>query len=118
MWVIGGYPKYSDVWYSADGIKWTSATLSAPWSPRWGHTSVVWRGKIWVIGFGDVWYSSDGADWRLATVTPGWLSRVYQTSVVHNGAIWILGGYNGVIDMNDVWYSPAPTAVHPWRLYP
>jgi len=72
--VIGGYsyPKIlNDVWYSSDGINWYCATDSADWCPRYGHTTVVFDDKIWIIGgreslsfeghqeyhLNDVWYS-------------------------------------------------------------
>jgi hypothetical protein len=63
----------SDIWHSSDGIIWTSATLQAPWLPRYGHASVVYDGRIWLLGGwattpppppypppyqNDVWYSS------------------------------------------------------------
>jgi hypothetical protein len=79
MWVIGGQfddgmavgiPFYDDVWYSSDGLTWTEATGEAGWDARSKHSSVVFNGKIWVIGgyyedmfltiyryFNDVWYS-------------------------------------------------------------
>ena len=45
--------------------EWTQATTSAGWSARYLHTSVVFDGKLWVIGgyngsngFNDVWYAN------------------------------------------------------------
>ena len=52
----------SDVWYSTDGVSWTRATATPGWSERQAHTSVVFDGKMWVMGgyggtyFRDVWY--------------------------------------------------------------
>jgi hypothetical protein len=53
---------------------WIQSASSAPWSGRYGHTSVVFDNKIWVIGgyngnnlLNDIWYSSDGINWTLAT---------------------------------------------------
>ncbi len=40
LWVLGGgnyVPKYqarSDVWCSADGVRWEQVTQAAPWAPR------------------------------------------------------------------------------------
>jgi hypothetical protein len=91
MWVIGGaswdyfgYFGLHDVWYSSDGMHWQCATLSAPWTPRWQHSSVVLGGKIWVLGgaeypdgwgnqqdgypVNDIWYFATptaAASWRL-----------------------------------------------------
>jgi len=45
-----------------DGVNWTQATATAGWSARRYHTSVVFDGKMWVIGgystatLRDVWY--------------------------------------------------------------
>jgi len=126
IWVLGGNADSSggfhknDVWYSSDGASWTSATLSAPWSRRDFHSSVVFNGKIWVIGGegpqapagsrNDVWYSSDGVSWTSATLSAPWSRRDSHTSLVFNGRIWVIGGeyYNpsgpGAV-FNDVWYS-------------
>jgi len=68
MWVMGGcywddgHHCTNDVWYSTDGVNWTQATASAGWHGRGGHTSVVFKNRMWMIGGGasrnDVWYSS------------------------------------------------------------
>lgn len=69
IWVIGGTDGsqvFNDVWYSEDGIIWTQATASAPFLARYGHTSVPFDNRMWVIGgndnaggvFKDVWYST------------------------------------------------------------
>ena len=38
--------------FAVEGINWVQATESAPWKERFGHTSVVFDNKIWVIGGG------------------------------------------------------------------
>jgi hypothetical protein len=82
MWVIGGRhgmdalsdtnPFFSDAWYSTEGVTWIQATAKAGFSPRWGHSSLVFNNKMWVIAGispdsitvnrynSDVWYSSFG----------------------------------------------------------
>jgi hypothetical protein len=116
MWVLGGWDTIfgsrgcrNDVWYSTDGINWTQATDSAGWSPRWGHTSVVFDNKMWVLGGGynDVWYSSDGVNWIEATDSAGWSGRYGHTSVVFYNKIWVIGGWSTVSPYyrNDVWFS-------------
>jgi hypothetical protein len=119
IWVIGGWdddwingPYKNDIWYSSDGINWTLATSSASWSGRYGHTSVVFNDKIWVIGGldnsglkNDVWYSSDGVNWTLATDTAPWSERYGHTSVVFDDKIWVIGGWDNSGLKNDVWYS-------------
>ena len=141
LWVLGGLARLptwtnkNDVWHSSDGASWTSATLSAPWSPRDGHTSVVFGGKMWVIGgisagpsgsVNDVWYSSDGIHWTSATLSAPWSPRDLHTSVVFNGKMWVMGGeyYNPTSQgrlLNDVWYSSdgvnwtSATLSAPWK---
>jgi len=119
IWVIGGFRFYDvnfilfkDVWYSSDGINWTQATSSAPWSARAYHTSVVYDNKIWVMGgevssgnrWNDVWYSSNGINWTRATPVASWSGRAYHTSVVYDNNIWVMGGYVGSNRWNDVWF--------------
>jgi hypothetical protein len=72
MWVIGGsgYDGFmvykNDVWFSSDGIKWKKIEMASGFSKRYGHASIVFKDKIWVIGGrggkdvgdikNDVWY--------------------------------------------------------------
>ena len=129
IWIIGGVRYklfgvegvdevlgFNDVWSSSDGVNWTQVTDSAPWPPRHGHSSVVYDGKIWVIGgiketlngnthsyteWTDVWCSSDGVNWTQVTDSA---PNVWHkaSSVVYDGKIWIIGGQH---TKNDVWCS-------------
>jgi thermitase len=123
MWVIGGWSEDSynfylknDVWYSRDGADWTQATSSAPFSNRWGHSSVVFNNRMWVIGgaaypdgnfafMNDVWYSEDGVNWTQATGSAAFPARYNYGLVVIDNKMWVIGGYNYGGMMNDVWYS-------------
>jgi len=124
IWIFGGSYEIqgshgvgflNDVWYSSDGVKWTSASLSAPWGPRTGHTSVVFGGKMWVIGGhiaqspyckNDVWCSLDGVAWTSATLSALWAPRGSHASVVFDGKIWVIGGLDDTFHYkNDVWCS-------------
>jgi len=132
MWVLGGNgpsgpsPEYkNDVWWSTDGITWTRATASAGWSGRYDHTSVVYDGKMWVMGGydgsskRDVWWSTDGITWTRATASAGWSARSCHTSVVYDGKMWVMGGDDGS-EKRDVWWSTdgitwtRATASAPW----
>jgi len=119
IWVLGGNSGSSeaillnDVWSSSDGAAWEQATGSADWSGRWGHCSIVFNDKIWVIGGeddaslkNDVWSSSDGATWALVTDSAGWSARAWHCSVVYDNKIWITGGQDAASLKNDVWNSP------------
>jgi len=126
MWVIGGAganawdDNLNDVWYSSNGIDWTQATSSAPWSKRSSHSSVVFNNQMWLVGGwsgwgknnNDVWYSTDGINWKESSAS--WEPRWGHTSTVHDNKIWVMGGNiygenNGekrnTGDNNDVWYS-------------
>ncbi len=90
---------------------WKKVTSSAGWSARSTHTSVVFNGKIWVIGGfddggtkNDVWSSSDGKNWTKETSSAGWSARWHHTNVVFNHKIWVIGGFDGN-SKNDVWSS-------------
>ena len=115
-------PKLTDL-YSWEEV--TKASGSKKWSKRYGHTSVVFNSKIWVMGGddgsnrNDVWSSTDGSTWTEST-PPGeaskdtdgtdgsaanwWTARYDHTSVVFDSKIWVLGGYDGG-NRNDVWSS-------------
>ena len=117
VWILGGgtydtpsNPKrnfYNDVWSSADGVRWTQHTASAPWHPRQYHDVAVWDNKLWVMeGYhvqggnrNDVWYSADGVDWKELPATP-WKPRHAASLIAHNDALWMIAGNNM---QPDVW---------------
>ncbi len=125
MWIMGGMdwdngrkPSH-DVWHSENGADWTLATDYAPWCARSMQSSVVFDGKMWVLGggvydesvyantavdFQDVWSSTDGVEWREATGAAAWPARRFHRSVVHDGRMWILGGSH-YGNRRDVWHS-------------
>jgi hypothetical protein len=131
IWVLGGEGidngsaiNYNDVWYSTDGSTWIQATADANWSPRGGHTALVYNNKMWVLGgeeidnrrsiqYNDVWYSTEGSTWTQATAEAEWSPRSDHQSVVFGQRMWVLGGYTGLKSMsgrqevssNDIWYS-------------
>ena len=148
IWVLGGVDnlrRYNDVWSSPDGSTWTESTPPGSasknvgganknwWGIRHSHTSVVFKGKIWLLGgrpggttrVNDVWSSADGSTWTestpkdkdgntVAKKTAGkdknwWAVRSEHTSVVFdpdgNGErIWVIGGRSALF-YNDVWSS-------------
>jgi hypothetical protein len=129
MWLLGGWyngrlPGHeasNEVWSSSDGANWEQATAKAGFSPRLAAASVVFQGKMWILGgtenyyFGDakslkndVWHSADGANWTLATEHAGWSPRAYHQAVVLGDKIYVMGGGNYVPQyhaLNDVWCS-------------
>lgn len=131
IWIMGGQtipqiaPEnevfYSDVWNSADGVKWKCVTQKTPWGPR-GLIggSVVFKGRMWILGggtydtpkkpnrkfFNDVWSSADGARWKCHTKSAAWAPRQYHDVAVFDGRMWVMEGYQrGVGNLKDVWHS-------------
>jgi len=115
IWVIGGSilgPDMSDVWCSSDGVRWTQKTAAAGFAPRHYHTSVVFGGRMWVIGgstesqgvLNDVWSSADGIHWTQETPYAGFKERWGALSLVYGGRMWEIGGW-GPTFLNDTWSS-------------
>lgn len=102
---------------SAD-MAWTEATASAEWQARCLAATVVFDGKMWVIGgdsatfvgaqnltmMNDVWYTTDGDTWMAATDSAEWTGRA-STALVFGDSMWILGGVSNSRLRNDVWCS-------------
>lgn len=125
MWIMGGGANskatsiMSDVWSSADGVNWQQPVEHAAWEARWGHRTVVYDNKMWLVGgddsthYGidsttrknDMWYSTDGIDWDQACATSPWAGRWGHSVAVLGQKIYIMGGYSGTIN-NEVWSWP------------
>lgn len=105
-------------------LNWEEATPNAPWSKRDAHSSVVFKGKMWLLGGvegkedfnnrywelphkNDVWVSEDGRDWQLAATNTPWGLRRSLVAVVFKEKIWLMGGWEqkSGSTKNDVWYS-------------
>ena len=106
-----------------------AATAPCPWSPRYGHTTVAFKDRIWVLGGtdttppkadvlfnlkSDVWSSADGVNWTLATAAAPWAGRCLHNSLVFDNKIWVFGGLTRYapnptkkqkVNANDVWCS-------------
>ena len=83
------------------------------------HGSVVFDGKMWVIGGGvydssrpdntivdysDVWWTTDGKEWIPATREAEWTARRFHGCAVYDDKIWVVAGYHHG-NRNDVWSS-------------
>ncbi len=93
---------------------WSQALGSAGFTGRFGFESVVFKGRLWVIGgsstnldyFNDIWYSQDGVSWTRATENPGFPPRRNHQVVEYKGQLWLIGGETGMYEYeNDVWTS-------------
>ncbi|OGM06733.1 MAG: hypothetical protein A2008_04570 [Candidatus Wallbacteria bacterium GWC2_49_35] len=115
LFVIGGFSSgyKNDVWCSVTGSQWTCITAEASFSPRVGHSSAVFGGKIYVMGGfdgekykSDVWRSPDGIRWEPAAIDAGFAPRRGHACVVYRQKLWIIGGYGeNEKYYNDIWCS-------------
>ncbi|MBN2754524.1 MAG: hypothetical protein JXR81_06615 [Candidatus Goldbacteria bacterium] len=119
MMIIGGYSNAvtgnycPDVWSSSDGVTWTQNTSNGGFGARLNHSSLVYNGKIWLIGGfatggvfkNDVWNSVDGTTWTNATASSAFSTRRGHSSVVFKNKMWVIGGNNVSTYKNDVWSS-------------
>ncbi len=130
LWVLGGinstnspgydptYPQYRhDVWSSPDGVNWTLEAI-APWHGRGFFASVVYNGRIWIMGgysivanvkytLNDVWSSSDGVTWKQEVAAAAWMHRSGHCAAVFDNRMWISGGgsVGSQLAHTDVWSS-------------
>lgn len=111
---------------SVPGSLWDRVLTRSIWPSRDGHTALVFRDRLWVLGgwgagpLQDVWTSPDGIEWQAVGEAP-WPARKAHAGVVFQDRIWILGGATGGDEQaNDVWSSPdgvtwtQETAAAPW----
>jgi prepilin-type N-terminal cleavage/methylation domain-containing protein len=103
-----------DLYGGGEVLVYPNAVDPTRWQSRYGHTSVVYDNKIWVLGGeatgvglrNDVW-SYNGTNWTLvkphnATDSNMWSPRRYHSSLVYDNKMWIMGSDART---NDVWYS-------------
>lgn len=103
---------------SRDGASWELVTNDAPWKGRYGAGSLVFAGKMWVMGgmkngrelYNDVWSSEDGLTWTLETANAAWSRRQpFGMAAVFQDRMWLvgggIGGYHPFKAYNDVWSS-------------
>jgi N-acetylneuraminic acid mutarotase len=118
IWIFGGHVRatepVNDVWSSVDGDTWEKEISSAAFSPRGNHCTVVFDGKIFLVGgtkqpgtndiYNDIWFSEDGINWALTPLNTLPEGRCNHTLTVFNNKLFIIGGTgdNGH-KRNDVW---------------
>lgn len=110
--------QYAPILSNGDLGPWNAVNLPSLNTARSGHTSVVYKGFIYVLGgdnaspgtLNDVEYSQIGSNGTLGpwitspkTFTTG---RFLHTSVAYNGYLYVIGGYTGTDYANDVQFAP------------
>lgn len=108
------FNKGASVMVSDDGVKWEPALNGdAPWGAYQDMMSVVFKGKIWMLGgaaldpnyssseypdnyryqmSNQVWNSVDGKNWTRVTDPVPWTGRCKAACVVFDDKMWIMGG--------------------------
>lgn len=119
-WISGGMDYQSntflnEIWSSSDGKNWTRTVKNAEWSPRKGHTLVVFKNMLWLFGgevsvdkdrapdeyVNDIWSSADGISWKKVSDNAPWTVRGNPRVVVYRDALWMVGGQG----LSDIWRS-------------
>ncbi len=107
----------NDVWASPDGVTWTQLVETAPWAARYGATTFIYQGTIYLMGgydgstvYNDIWVSVDGVTWAELIPNADWPARAFASAFVfpYNflPAMWIVGGADvSLTGINDVWCS-------------
>jgi hypothetical protein len=90
IWIAGIYSGNGGLFYSQDGIYWTSL----PNSGTGNVNTIVWNGNMWIVGSysgNRLVYSYDGMTWTPSSSGNNLYSgSVYQ--VAWNGSLWIAVG--------------------------
>jgi len=103
----------SPVFALSDGSEWTEAgTNTLPTAVSYG-SSVIFDGKIWVIGgYNENWditrkvyYSTNGSTWYEAGSNSLLVGTENHTSIVYDGNMWVIGGFIGGGGTRKVYYS-------------
>jgi hypothetical protein len=115
IFILAGMGKdESGIWSSADGVKWTQATIDLPTPYHLIGSFQVFNGKLWIVAgdegsredygdddetlgtnyhLGDVWNSMDGIHWNLVTDKgPFGLYYDEQKNVVLDNEMFLIGG--------------------------
>ena len=100
--------------YALVGVDWIQTTANAAFPARFGHTAVVFKDKIWVLGglstnslsfYNDIWSSTDGVKWSQEVSNAPWGKRSSHAALVYNDKLWVFGGGGSSGFYSDVWYS-------------
>lgn len=106
-------------------LSWAEAVPNAAWSGRDAHATIVFKGKIWLLGGveggstkkspvyeeiphkSDIWVSENGKDWKLVKEKAEWGERRSAGVVVFKDKIWLMGGWTKKWGetKNDIWVS-------------
>ena len=95
------------------GYNWEQATDECCLvCTRYGHTSLVYDNKMWVLGGfdGDSMIKMMSGIVQMGLIgskqqtSAAWSARYDHTSLVYDNKMWVIGGEHSS-NKNDVWYS-------------
>ncbi|HKQ99594.1 MAG TPA: hypothetical protein VJT09_02910 [Pyrinomonadaceae bacterium] len=98
---------------TSDLKRWEVVAEKSELPLRVFYSTVVFRGKIWMIGgwdglrdYNDVWSSADGVRWKKVADDCAWPPRSRASAVVFKDRLWLIGGggFDGKAS-NEVWSS-------------
>ncbi len=94
IWIIGGEDKstkYSDIWNSEDGVRWTKQKDNLAFGQRSGSQIVKLKHTLYLLD-NDVWSSADGLNWQKVTSEIVKDEQIFGYSAqVFENKIWLLG---------------------------
>lgn len=129
IWISGGLyfnsnmdiSDLNDIWSSSDGIHWRREKKSAEFSPRAGHSIVIFKDRLLLTGgiAGDnrIWQSKDAVNWSVFNENADFNSRGAHAAVVFDKKLWVIGGIyidenNDFNSLSDVWSSKDAEEFH------
>jgi len=102
---------------NVDSLKWDNISVANPFPGRSAHKSIVFKGKLWVIGgwngstaFNDIWSSKNGKKWNMITNNAPFCKRAGFSLTKFRNNLWLIGGLcfdknKNIKDLNDIWKS-------------
>lgn len=116
MWLIAGEradgSNLGDIHTTEDGENWVQQTDLAPFGPTARHSTIVFNGRMYVIGASMVaptnnwvWSTANGTDWTEET-NSAFPLRIGHEAIVLQGAIYVIGGTTAPgVYTNEIWSS-------------
>lgn len=136
IYLSGGYTGsayLNDVWRTQNGFNWLPVTQATPFTARYLHQMVSFKGYLWIIdgyngsNLNTRYRSVDGSTWTAVTFTGSAISARYGHSVcrfrspTQGDSLIYMCGYDGSTYKNDIYLSQdgvAWTAVDQAKLWP
>jgi leucine-zipper-like transcriptional regulator 1 len=111
------YSSSPDISKTDSSSGWTRMNNLLSFQGRSGHSTVVFREKLWLIGGFDgrnvnneIYYTKDGIRWTGTKRGRRFRGRALFAALVFKEKLWIIGGLyfdreKNIQDLNDIWNS-------------